>query len=154
MSSSSQLDRLMPNGQIKLIPTELLRHIEGYSKKRVAWLVEKIKTEACWTKPLCISEDHYLVMDGQHRMEAAKILGLPYVPCVVFNYHAVEIWSLRDNYHVDHETVINRAIHDNIYPYKTVKHRFPSDIPALSIALAELTALTPAKNPQGELSCV
>lgn len=124
--------------QIRFIPTANLKHIEGYSKKRAKWLAQKIETEQQWTKPLCVDQDHFLVMDGQHRMEAAKLLHLRYVPCLVFDYHAVTIWSLRDNYHVDHDTVIKRSLSNDIYPYKTVKHRFPIEVPALTLPLSEL----------------
>lgn len=126
---------------ITFVPTEKLKHIEGYSKKRVSWLVKKIQTEQLWTKPLCVDKTHFLVMDGQHRMESAKILGLKYVPCLLLDYADVEIWSLRDNYLVDHATVISRSLSDDIYPYKTVKHRFPVELPGLSIALNDLLTL-------------
>lgn len=129
------------NKHITYVPTKLLRHIEGYSPKRVKWLIDKILDEQMWTKPLCVDSTHHLVMDGQHRMEAAKILNLPYVPCVLFNYTAVEIYSLRDNYSVDHELVVTRALLGDIYPYKTVKHRFPMQIPELAIPLNDLMAL-------------
>lgn len=136
---------LQKNVAIEFIPTSYLKHIEDYSKKRAEWLIQKIKNEQIWTKPLCLDKKHHLVMDGQHRMEAAKILGLAYVPCILFDYHSVKIWSLRDNYHVDHETVITRALNENIYPYKTVKHLFPIEIPTLKISLHELLITSSAK---------
>ena len=34
-------------------------------------------------------------MDGQHRMEAAKIIGLKKVPCILYDYKKVDIYSLR-----------------------------------------------------------
>lgn len=132
---------LITLSNITYVATDKLKHIESFSKKRVTWLVKKIQTEQVWTKPLCVDKNHFLVMDGQHRMESAKILGLKYVPCVLFDYTEVEIWSLRDNYLVDHDTVINRSLNNDIYPYKTVKHRFPMELPELSIPLSELLQL-------------
>ena len=129
------------NKYIKYVPTSKLRHIEGHSQTRVKWLVEKILAEQVWTRPICVDSKHHLVMDGQHRMEAAKILNLPYVPCVLFNYEAVAIHSLRDNYIVNHELVLTRSLSGDIYPYKTVKHRFPVEIPELCIPLNELISL-------------
>lgn len=143
------------NNHLHFIETDKLRHIEDYSRKRAKWLTQKIETEQVWTKPLCVDKTHYLVMDGQHRMEAAKLLNLRYVPCMLFDYVDVEIWSLRDNYHVDHETVIERALKNDIYPYKTVKHRFPIELPSLAIPLRELIAMQEAPQPSGELAlCV
>jgi hypothetical protein len=133
MSSLLHLDK-----RITLVPVANLRHIESYSKRRVKWLIQKIKTEQIWTTPLCVDKHHYLVMDGQHRMETAKLLGLRYVPCVLFDYAEVDIWSLRDNYTFDVATVVERSLCNNIYPYKTVKHRFPFEIPEIAISLSEL----------------
>lgn len=124
--------------QIEWVKLSFLKHIENFSIKRVNWLTAKIQKEQCWTKPLCIDRTHYLVMDGQHRMEAAKKLGLNYIPCLLFNYESIEIWSLRENYLVDHNTVISRALEGNIYPYKTVKHRFPFELPITSYPLNDL----------------
>jgi hypothetical protein len=115
-----------------------LRHIEGFSWKRVQWLCTKIQQEGVWTRPLALDLHHNLVLDGQHRLESARLLGLKWVPVVRYDYATVEVWSLRPNHHVDWETVTRRALAGDTYPYKTVKHRFPVDLPACSIPLAEL----------------
>lgn len=111
--------------KINLIYTTELRHIEGFSKKRVVWLKNKILKEGTWTVPLKVDKYHNLVMDGQHRMEVAKELGLKVVPCLVYDYEEVEVWSLRDNHEVTPQLIIDKSISENIYPYKTAKHAFP-----------------------------
>jgi len=123
---------------IDLVKVELLRHIEGFSKKRVEWLKEKICREGIWTKPIVIDGEHHLVMDGQHRMEVARALKLRYVPCVRYRYDEVELWSLRPNHEVTAELVIARALRGDPYPYKTVKHRFSTPLEACRVNLDEL----------------
>lgn len=139
------LSHLQLDEHIQLIAIDTLKHIESYSKKRVQWLVNKIVREQIWKKPLCIEKDYHLVMDGQHRLESAKIIGLNYLPCIIFNYLDIKIWSLRDDYYVDHDTVIARSLNHDIYPYKTVKHQFPCNLPQLNIPLNELIYLTKEK---------
>ena len=116
--------------EIKLIQTSQLKHIEDYGRKRVAWLKNKILQENLWTVPLKIEKDLHLVMDGQHRMEVAKEIGLLVVPCLIYSYEEVEVWSLRKNYEVNSKLIIQRVLDEDIYPYKTAKHKFPdgSDI--------------------------
>jgi len=114
-----------------------LKHIESFSKKRVAWLKKKILNEKVWTRPICVDPDG-LVMDGQHRMEVSKELGLKRVPVVVFHYHHVEIHSLRKNHEVSVELIRKRVGENDIYPYKTVKHKFPVEIASCSISLDAL----------------
>ncbi len=123
---------------ITLVPVGELRHIEGFSQKRVDWLTAKIVAEQVWNKPIVVDSDYLLVMDGQHRMEVARRLGLILVPAMKYRYTEVEIWSLRDNHDVTTEAVIERALSGEIYPYKTVKHAFPQPIPSVSYSLDQL----------------
>lgn len=121
---------------IKLIPVGNLRHIEDYNSERVEWLAKKIIEEDIWNMPLCVEPSSGAVMDGQHRMEAAKALGLKYVPAVLFTYSEVDVWTLRPGkYKVNAEEIISRVVSGNIYPYKTAKHEFPFKIPNCKIRL-------------------
>jgi len=125
---------------MKLIPTSRLRHIEGFSRKRADNIKRKILEEGIWTRPLRVERNHWLVLDGQHRMEIALDLGLRRVPCQLYDYADVEVWSLRDKHEVSRERVIAKALAGDIYPYKPAKHRFPDEVGELAIPLAELLA--------------
>jgi L-serine kinase (ADP) len=127
------------NPTVEKVPVGRLRHIEGFSRKRVDWLAEKILAEGVWTKPVALDAEHDLVLDGQHRMETAKRLGLKWVPAIRYVYADVELWSLRPAHQFDWQTVTERALADKPYPYKTVKHRFPEGgLPEIAIPLEEL----------------
>ena len=77
-----------------------LNPIEAYSKKEVDWLSKNY----IWllVKPIAITEEHNLVMDGHHRLECSLKLGLLRVPCFIFltmiliSIHGV-YWSIWDN---------------------------------------------------------
>ena len=64
------------------VNVDQLKHIEDFGRKRVDWLKNKILSEGIWTVPLKIEKKNFLVMDGQHRMEVAKLLNLKCVPCI------------------------------------------------------------------------
>lgn len=123
---------------IELIIVSQLRHIEGFSDRRAKWLTDKISKAGIWNKPLAVDSEHYLVLDGQHRMEAARTLGLTVVPAIKYDYSRVEVWSLRPKYSFNWEIIVKRALEGNIYPYKTVKHRFPIPLPNCLYRLEEL----------------
>jgi choline kinase len=125
--------------RIELVAPSELRHIEGFDAKRVTELASKISTEGVWTKPLYIEKTHGLVLDGQHRLEVALQLGLSRIPVQRFDYRDVAVWTLRKEEAVDVDTVIRRATAGDIYPYKTVKHKFPNVIDTCSIPLRELS---------------
>lgn len=121
-----------------MVDPAALRHIEGWSVRRVKWLREKILAEGRWTKPLALDDTHNLVLDGQHRLEVALELGLKRIPAVRFAYAEVTVWSLRPKYSFTWEGVVGRVIAGEPYPYKTVKHRFPEALPACDVSLEEL----------------
>lgn len=125
--------------KIELVDIQELRHIEDFDPQRCAWLAEKIRTDGVWTAPLLVDSDHGLVMDGQHRMEAALMLGLKRVPIIRFSYSEVTVWSLRPEADVvTVDEIIRRGLEGNIYPYKTAKHQFPEQIPECSFTLKSL----------------
>lgn len=126
------------NAMIEKVVVADLKHIEGYSKKRVEWLAEKIQREGVWRVPIALDEHHNLVLDGQHRMEVAKKLGLKWVPAVRYKYSDLKVWSLRPTHNFDWEIVTNRVLSGYIYPYKTVKHEFPNGLPECYFNLSEL----------------
>jgi len=123
---------------IEIIEVKKLKHIEKFDEKRVQLLMEKIKKDGFWTKPLYIEKNHNLVLDGQHRLQVALRLGLKYVPVQGFRYEDIKVWTLRKEEEVSIPKVIKRANDGNIYPYKTVKHKFPNIINKCRIPLENL----------------
>lgn len=124
--------------KIELADVNKLKHIENYDEQRVKLLIDKIKKDKIWTKPLYIEKNHNLVLDGQHRLQAALRMGLRYVPIQGFEYEDVKVWTLRKEEEVNIPRVIERANKGDIYPYKTVKHKFPNVIGTCKIKLEDL----------------
>jgi len=48
---------------------------EAHDSHRVDQLVEKIKKTKNWTVPIAVESSTNAIMDGHHRLQAAKILG-------------------------------------------------------------------------------
>lgn len=135
-------DVRMPDG-LALVPVRELRHIEDYSRRRAQWLRGKIEREGVWRVPLAV-DPAGLVMDGQHRFEVARALGLAFVPAAVLDYRDVAVWSLRDNYTVTRHEIVRRAMSGEIYPYKTAKHGFRTPMPEVHIPLELLRSFRAA----------
>ena len=73
--------------EVELVPVEGLKHIEDFDEERVGVLQAKIEAEGIWDTPVIIEEKEHLVLDGQHRMEVARRMGLAWVPAVIVNYN-------------------------------------------------------------------
>ena len=108
-------------------------------KHRIDSIRDFIIQDNFWTRPLRIEKHHQLVLDGHHSLELAKSLGLDLVPVIGFDYSEVEMWTLREEIPLDKQTVISHAKEGHVYPYKTVKHKFPNVECKCRISLKELT---------------
>jgi len=115
---------------IELVSLKTLNPIEDYIEERYEIVLEKIKSENIWTKPIIIDDQHHLILDGHHRFEVAKELGFKVIPAIKVSYVKIPIWSLRLDEKVNHELVVAKALKRKIYPNKTVKHSFPFQIPS------------------------
>jgi len=115
-----------------------LHPVEGHDKKRVLRIKKYVVRKGYWIKPLRIEKNHNLVLDGHHSLEMAKDMNLKYVPVIGFDYDELEMWSLREEIPLNKEIVIKNATKGNIYPYKTVKHKFPNVRCECDISLEEL----------------
>lgn len=125
-----------PSMSVDLVEVANLRHVEDFDRGRAEWLAKKIVEDGVWTAPLAVSQEN-IVMDGQHRLEAARLLNLRKIPVVKFEYRDVPVYSLRPGLSLDVDSVLRKVAGGGIYPYKTVKHGLPT-LPECRIPLAAL----------------
>jgi len=111
--------------RVYLEKVEKLFPIEEYRNSRVKLVKDSIIINNVWKEPIRIEKNHNLVLDGHHSLEVAKRMGLKYVPVIGFDYDEIDIWSLREEISVSRKEVIKNAKEHKLYPYKTVKHKFP-----------------------------
>jgi choline kinase len=134
---------MQPAPPVEYVDISTLHSIEAFNEDRVRKLMDKLLQEGVWTVPVIVEEKHRMVLDGQHRLESAKRLGLQRIPVVFVDYDDVQVWTLRKEEKVSQKLVKRRVIDRNdIYPYKTVKHKFNFAVPTLEeVALDTLKAI-------------
>lgn len=131
-------NKLYKEENIVLVNPNILLDIEEYIPERKDALKEKILKDGLWTRPIIIEKNYNLVLDGHHRFNIAKELGMTQIPAVLVDYKNIEIWSLKNSEKVNKELVIAKAKVGNIYPNKTVKHKFEFKVPSCKYNIAEL----------------
>jgi len=102
-----------------------LHPIERYDKDRLSTIKKHVINNGNWIVPIKIEAEHNLILDGHHSYALAKAMNLKYIPSHKFTYADVDMWSLREELEITKEDVIKNALSNNLYPYKTVKHKFP-----------------------------
>jgi ParB-like nuclease domain len=131
-------------GISSLVPSEMVLEAQ------VQDLARRIVESGIWTHPIPVCARSGLVMDGNHRLKAAKSLGLRRVPVVPLSYESerVKVRNRRDGMPFERsrfDAVIRAAA---LLPYKTTLHEFERTLPVTSIALDLLFAPSGVQRPR------
>ncbi|TRL35547.1 hypothetical protein FM996_07350 [Methylosinus sporium] len=115
----------MSKRRIRLLsPLDLKPH-EQTDSCRIRYVIELLLREQAWTRPICVDERSFCVMDGHHRRLAAIHLGLAAVPVVTFSYDEIRLGSRRAGMRIEAGEVIDRAMRGALLPPKSTRHVFP-----------------------------
>ena len=120
---------------IDFVPVEQIRPNECHYPDHAVTLADTILREQLWRIPIALERTSLAVMDGHHRLEAARRLGLKYIPCLLLDYDSVEVDATRQGYLVNSHEIVRRARTGELYPPKTTHHRFPSPFPICNISV-------------------
>lgn len=127
--------------RIAIKPITFFLPSEEVDPESVQILATAIEHADVWTTPVPVERETGIVMDGNHRIRAARILGLRYLPCVLLSYRDPRVtvvnWWTAEPFSVDR---IFRSILFNkeILPYKTTRHHFAPALPETDVPLAVL----------------
>lgn len=125
---------------VAIRPLALFRASERVDTVHVQQLAGQILRAGCWTTPLPVEADSGLVMDGNHRLEVARTLGLQCLPCVPLLYGDtrldVRCWTTGRPYPAD-ELWRTLEAH-GLLPFKTTRHTFDPPLPDIEIPLGWL----------------
>jgi hypothetical protein len=114
-----------------------LRASEQVLDQRVQALAWRIQREGRWLAPLPIDEESGVVMDGNHRLQAAHRLGLRRLPCIALSYAdprvAVTCWTTGLPF--DPRQVFATLARGALLRPKSTRHRFDPPLPATRFEL-------------------
>ena len=103
-------------------------------------LAQSITFSEVWTTVLPVEKMTGYVMDGNHRLAAAKLLGLRMLPCVQLDYFdqrvSVSRWDSNEIY--DRLTLDQCAKIGRVLPHKSTRHQFDPALPLVEIAVSLL----------------
>src|SRR6478752_1779855 len=121
-------------------PIEFFRPSEEVDAAHVRRLAEEVRRSGQWLAPLPVEEDTGLVMDGNHRLQVARLLGLRRLPCVPLRYGdqrlRVRCWKTGRPFSLAELQEIVAI--PTVLPYKTTRHAFDPPLPETEIPLCLL----------------
>ena len=83
--------------KITLVQSILLKQHEQICQKHLIELLNQIKTDGYISDPIIVDQNTMIILDGHHRFNAIKLLGLTAVPVYFVDYRSEKIqvaaWS-------------------------------------------------------------
>ena len=120
---------------IHFVHVKRVRPNECHYSNHAVTLADTILREQLWRIPIAVERTSLAVMDGHHRLEAARQLRLKYIPCLLLDYDCVKVDATRQGYLVNPHEIVRRARTGELYPPKTTHHRFSSPFPICNISV-------------------
>ena len=126
--------------ELKLLSLDRLRETEEHDSTRAKQLADAIFELGFWTVPIVIEHSMFAIMDGHHRFNAAKLLNLARVPCILMDYQksGVVLHSWRNEFDISVTDIFMMIRNNKKYPLKTTRHLFNPSIQEVSIPLSLL----------------
>lgn len=137
----SELTSLPPYYQVEIRPIAFFRQSEEIDQIAVMRLAELIHETGYWTVPIPVCLDTGIIMDGNHRLSAARHLNLSAIPCIPLRYEdpriAIECW--KTGVALKPAEIVQQILVDGTLPHKSTRHIFSPALPEAKIPLATLT---------------
>lgn len=117
-----------------------LRAHEHVDIERVNDLVKKIKKSKIWKTPIIIDGKTNIIMDGHHRVNAANIIGLNFIPCYIAEYSDdnLDVVSWETGSKINQSIIIDAVKKERLLPKKTTKHIFNYKLKDTNIPIDKL----------------
>ena len=126
--------------ELKLLSLTKIVETEEHSYDLAFKLADRILKLGFWTAPIVVDSALLGIMDGHHRLNAAKHIGLQRIPCIVMSYETggVIVHSWRENIKCSASTIRSMVRNSKKYPMKTTRHLFNPSIEEIKVPLGLL----------------
>ena len=120
-----------------MLSLDRIQETEEHDFIRANQLADAIRELGFWTVPIAIEHSMLAIMDGHHRFNAAKLLNLARVPCVLMDYgkSGVTLQSWRSDWDIDVDDIFLMLKEGKKFPIKTTRHLFSPSIKEMKIPL-------------------
>ena len=117
-----------------LKPHEKIR--QGHLEK----LMDQIKKDGCVKNPIIVDKNTMIILDGHHRFNSLKIMGIKLIPVCLIDYRdeAVTVGAWRKGEKVTKDEVVAAGLSGKLLNPKTSHHMIPNRPMGLKIPLADL----------------
>ncbi len=126
-----------------IVRADDLKAHEEFVEDKVPGLLEKIRSDGMIAKPVVIDKRTLVILDGHHRFEALKRLGMNRIPVVAVDYFdpAIRVGTWREGEDAPtKDEVLRRALEGRLFSPKSTKHEAIHGLESVPVKLADLVA--------------
>ncbi len=105
-------------GKLELVPVDHLRDHERTLPRGLAQVVMEVVCDGRLFRPVLVDEGTLTIIDGHHRTNAFRLLGLKHIPAYLVDYWE-EVVLLEG---ATKQEVIDRATRGDPFPPKSTRH--------------------------------
>jgi len=128
---------------VRLSSTDDLLPHEEVIPRNLDAMMKRLVNSGRFFQPLLVDSASNVILDGHHRWNAAKALGLDLVPVVAIDYLnseevSVSVWPGCGRDSITKEEVVEMGVSGSLFPPKTSRHRFSFKLPKIGVPLDDL----------------
>ena len=126
---------------LSLIALSKLKEHEKIDKNHLAKIKHLIEKSCVFKEPIIVDKDNLVILDGHHRFNSCKQLGLTKIPCITvdyFNDPKIKVVARRKEYIINKKIVIDMGLSKKVFPAKTTKHYVLYRLKKLKIPIKKL----------------
>ena len=126
--------------EFTILPLDWLRGHEEHRPERVDELIGAILRSGVFHNPIWVARGSWVILNGHHRVEAMRKLGMKFIPAWVFDYDGdhVDLGRWKPGPPIEKAEVVHRARNGRPFPPKTTRHRIRIVLPRRTVPLEEL----------------
>lgn len=116
------------NNKITIIHNHLLKQHERIRKSHLKMLFNQIQSDGFISDPIVVDKNTMIILDGHHRFNVIKLLGLTLSPVFLVDYKnkKIKVTSWRKGGEkVTKKLVVRAGLSGKLLKYKTSKHFIP-----------------------------
>jgi hypothetical protein len=116
---------------------------EAISKDRLQTIIRDIRSSEIFRSPILVDRDTNVILDGHHRYHALREIGTDKIPVRYVDYPGEDSISVESRANCPLETltkddVIKMGLSDEVFPFKSTKHRYEQQPEDIDIPLDKL----------------
>jgi len=124
---------------VRLVPVSKLRPHEEFTEGRLQALLKALKETGVLWFPILVDEKDFIILDGHHRTEAFKRMGLKKILARMVDYDSdeIQVFSRRSDIPITKEIVRAKVRKGEVFPHKTTRHVYPEQTRHYDVPLEE-----------------